>query len=1205
MVATCRSHPARFIGLQPSTGAGSLLAFPFLILPQFLPFEAQGGEGREAPVASLAVLRPCFLGRRSFCRCRAMDVVCEVCGAVGFKHLLVQCSNCKNSTRHRYCMDTIDYDGVIEWLCDDCLPKHNQLMESLEVFPNQRQLNHIHLDSSEINESDVDRVEVTMELPLWGHRRNRSSKAKRDSSKHFQNGGTFDSSKKFAEHHNVDKVVESENDHLICSLERVDGPNHSSSNPTLEIKEDINVHKTMVGSQPSMNSMEGLDLPKGKDSCFLPKHAEESISQGTKAGLFPSNNDIERCHPFASVGSGPVSPSVEQTDGSNLMLEPSVGQTSGSNLMLEPSVEQTDGSNVMLESVEQPHPLEVVKPDGSGHSALGLALESEVIGLENSMGGLGSTLNSVEWMDHPKEKDDSTSKNVAASIPQETMNGLYPSIYDVERSRPSFTDGCSPSIPSEENVGDSNLTLESWKQPHPLQVIYPLVYMPKSIQGSKSSPHHLQLAQGLDQNIQNDPLNPSKELSDSRSMSKDIGPSCSSNGQEDSSNVEKDGPNGRIFLLDNITPAPDNLTDSSLSMAKDCLLFNADNSDEGNISDKRGQSVVMSHQTISSGEVHCSGSCLNERSESWKVNKSSSPKSASTGNQQGSNLQNDVQKTSIHADKNVVCRQVSQMEGINSEELPSETSSPCKATESSSKKRHNRPNRHSRHLARNRKSKIINADPAQLKSGRSSKQLDITHPSASLELSSKSKEVRDASGTKARCSNARQTFENVVPKKRKGLAAPYNKDEDAEAMQTEDLDQSRQNDGQVKKNRTHAENGVMNPLISVENRAEALHPGTLNDHVVAKKQKGLVLPYNKDEDAEAMKATDLNQSCDNDGQVTNNRPHAENGVMDLTRPVENRAEVLSPRILDDQYVDNHTQAKKKSIEANDDGNALLVDPNGGFAQKDNAKLTSQDAGRSGAQYSIKDASHFSTYRPTEYISLAAHLSNQACKKVQELSRSLPPVMKVTNHPKLKAWPSRWEELEPTAEDIGLYFFSDNMRPNKDLDRLVQYVTDHSIVMKYVFGFVKLLIFPSVFLPEQSQMFQGKHYLWGVFKRRKATSKGDPLVRKQDRTPQAAKKRKDRQHKVQGDTLDQEKPVSKHIIPNDNQPSPGTVNGVGIETIPCDDEEVRSSSEAPAPEVLVVIDLQAPRSEHYIRELKREGAQLVTGNGLAKAGPVRL
>jgi hypothetical protein len=63
----------------------------------------------------------------------------------------------------------------------------------------------------------------------------------------------------------------------------------------------------------------------------------------------------------------------------------------------------------------------------------------------------------------------------------------------------------------------------------------------------------------------------------------------------------------------------------------------------------------------------------------------------------------------------------------------------------------------------------------------------------------------------------------------------------------------------------------------------------------------------------------------------------------------------------------------------------------------------------------------------EHISLAAHLSNQACKEVKELSLSLPALMKVTKHLKLKAWPGRWKASEPTAKCIGLYFFSDNMR----------------------------------------------------------------------------------------------------------------------------------------------------------------------------------
>lgn len=59
--------------------------------------------------------------------------------------------------------------------------------------------------------------------------------------------------------------------------------------------------------------------------------------------------------------------------------------------------------------------------------------------------------------------------------------------------------------------------------------------------------------------------------------------------------------------------------------------------------------------------------------------------------------------------------------------------------------------------------------------------------------------------------------------------------------------------------------------------------------------------------------------------------------------------------------------------------------------------------------------------------MAAHLSNQAHRKVQELSRSLPPVMQVTKHSNSKGWPKRFEASEPTAESISLYFFSDSTR----------------------------------------------------------------------------------------------------------------------------------------------------------------------------------
>lgn len=244
----------------------------------------------------------------------------------------------------------------------------------------------------------------------------------------------------------------------------------------------------------------------------------------------------------------------------------------------------------------------------------------------------------------------------------------------------------------------------------------------------------------------------------------------------------------------------------------------------------------------------------------------------------------------------------------------------------------------------------------------------------------------------------------------------------------------------------------------------------------------------------------------------------------------------------------------------------------------------------------------------EYIPLAAHLSNQASKKVQELSLSLPPVMKVTKHSELKAWQSRWEALELTAENISLYFFSDNMRPNKELDRLVQYVTDHSIVLKYVVGLSKLLIFPSVLLPEQCQMFQGrKHYLWGVFRRRLGRSKAATQVKQKVSTVSKShtSEKKDHQDKMQSDAQNQEMHVSKGTMPSGSQPTPDAVHDVGTETDLGDHKKPQANSEAPPTKLLGLVVAQTPRSEQFIKELENEGALVFAVKGIVKPAPERL
>uniref|UniRef100_A0A0D9XX45 AIPP2-like SPOC-like domain-containing protein n=1 Tax=Leersia perrieri TaxID=77586 RepID=A0A0D9XX45_9ORYZ len=62
--------------------------------------------------------------------------LCEVCGVLGCKDLLLSCKNCDGAAVHRYCLDKVDFDGhVIGWSCDECHPRHGKVTNeiSLEV----------------------------------------------------------------------------------------------------------------------------------------------------------------------------------------------------------------------------------------------------------------------------------------------------------------------------------------------------------------------------------------------------------------------------------------------------------------------------------------------------------------------------------------------------------------------------------------------------------------------------------------------------------------------------------------------------------------------------------------------------------------------------------------------------------------------------------------------------------------------------------------------------------------------------------------------------------------------------------------------------------------------------------------------------------------------------------------------------------------
>jgi len=113
--------------------------------------------------------------------------------------------------------------------------------------------------------------------------------------------------------------------------------------------------------------------------------------------------------------------------------------------------------------------------------------------------------------------------------------------------------------------------------------------------------------------------------------------------------------------------------------------------------------------------------------------------------------------------------------------------------------------------------------------------------------------------------------------------------------------------------------------------------------------------------------------------------------------------------------------------------------------------------------------------------LAGHLSTKSCDKVWELSRSLVPIVEVTKLS--RSMFKIWETSKPSCNSIGLYFFPNEMRHDEDLDKLVKEVIEDDLVFQTVIGEAEMLIFPSTLLPERYKTFQGKHYLWGVFRPR--------------------------------------------------------------------------------------------------------------------------
>ncbi|KAI3464640.1 hypothetical protein Pfo_021303 [Paulownia fortunei] len=120
------------------------------------------------------------------------------------------------------------------------------------------------------------------------------------------------------------------------------------------------------------------------------------------------------------------------------------------------------------------------------------------------------------------------------------------------------------------------------------------------------------------------------------------------------------------------------------------------------------------------------------------------------------------------------------------------------------------------------------------------------------------------------------------------------------------------------------------------------------------------------------------------------------------------------------------------------------------------------------------------------INIAAHVSNKACLKVLEIASMMPESLCLEMIPRLDVWPASFQSSPPTEHSVALFFFSEG-RDEEVLDSLLTYAICTDIALKAMIGKAELLIFTSLQLPQRLHRFQGKLYLWGVFKGQQAAA----------------------------------------------------------------------------------------------------------------------
>ncbi|KAG6422738.1 hypothetical protein SASPL_113118 [Salvia splendens] len=115
--------------------------------------------------------------------------------------------------------------------------------------------------------------------------------------------------------------------------------------------------------------------------------------------------------------------------------------------------------------------------------------------------------------------------------------------------------------------------------------------------------------------------------------------------------------------------------------------------------------------------------------------------------------------------------------------------------------------------------------------------------------------------------------------------------------------------------------------------------------------------------------------------------------------------------------------------------------------------------------------------------IMAHMSISACQKVYNEARQFIPLLHLEMLPRSHVWPLRFESSESSAGNIALYFFPSESE--RFYDNLVDEMVEEDLALKAIVKNAELLVFPWTKLPLSHWRFQGKYYMWGVFREKQA------------------------------------------------------------------------------------------------------------------------